>query len=101
MKVLSFDREAKTAKVELFGKTRTLQASSWGEVGTKDEHITVYGIAVRYPTGTKVWHGTFTYWPVSGNINGVRNSIDHHARFANLSVVGFYEDVREQYRSRR
>jgi hypothetical protein len=54
--------------------------------------INIYGIAVRYRTGTKVWHGTAIYWRNSGRVNNVRSHIDHRARFASVSVVGFWAD---------
>lgn len=101
MKLISHDKEASTAVVEIHGKQKTLKTSpvyDRSEDGS-DAHIYVYGIALKYTSGSKIWNGAFTYWFKSGNINGV--NMEHRARHASVSVVGFYEDAPQSIRSAR
>ena len=95
MKIVTTNEAAGTATVDIDGKRRDLKASFQGD------HITVYGIAIRYPTGSKVWFGSFVYWPATGHINNIHTPMEHRARFAHVNVVGFYEDAKESIRSQR
>jgi hypothetical protein len=52
MKIVTTNEAAGTATVEIDGKRRDLKAAFQGD------HITVYGIAIRYPTGSKIWFGS-------------------------------------------
>lgn len=80
MRIISTNQEAATALVEIAGKRRELKAVF------ECEHVTVYGIAVRYPTGSKVWFGSFIYWPATGQINNIHTPMEHRARFASVSA---------------
>jgi len=40
------------------------------------DNIDLYGLAVRFRTGSKVWPGSATYWTKSGNVNNLRPNID-------------------------
>jgi hypothetical protein len=56
-------------------------------------HITVWGLAVRFQTGTKVWPGSANYWVESGNINNLRPDIDKRGH---VSLVGFSSDFEDK-----
>lgn len=53
------------------------------------KHLTIFGIAVRFSHGAKVWPGSAVYWFKSGNVNNVRPDIDKSGVFY---VVGFADD---------
>lgn len=84
---------ADTATVEVNGVTRDVAAFISGD------YVTIYGLSVRYRTGSKVWPGSAMYWPATGHINNVRGPQDHRSTFRPVSVVGFWEDAKEQYKS--
>ncbi len=84
---------ASVAKVEINGVEKELPCSR------SRDHWTIYGVAVRYRTGTKVWPGSLIYWPENGRINNVRGPQDHRQSFHSLQVVGFWADVQDRYRS--
>lgn len=103
MKIIKLNEEGGIATVELDGKTADLRAV-WtrpGDFDGKYDRVTIYGFAVRYPTGAKVWSGHVTYWLKSGNIQGPETPLDHRARRASCSVVGFYADTNPAHRSTR
>lgn len=56
---------------------------------TDHARLDLYGIAVRFQTGTKVWPGSACYWFKTGNVNNVRPNIDKRG---SVSVVGYAED---------
>jgi hypothetical protein len=103
MKVLKINEKttpgtATTATVEVGGKVQELAVAEGGEAAYR--HFTIYGLAVRYRTGSKVWPGTAIYWPATGHINNVLGTQDHRSgRGASLQIVGFWSDVQDQYRS--
>ncbi len=77
-----------TARVTIDGTTRVLPAK------INAERITVTGIAVKFPTGTRVWNSEITLWIKSGRINQPKiTNMDFrgHQRMA-TEVVGFYGD---------
>ena len=89
---------AATAMVEINGKVLELPAVAAGAGAYA--HFVIHGLAVRYPTGKKVWPGSATYWPANGHINGVCGPQDHrNGRNSTLQIVGFWSDVQERYRS--
>lgn len=51
--------------------------------------ISIYGLAVRFSTGAKVWPGSAIYWLESGRVNNLRPNIDKRGEF---SLVGFMSD---------
>lgn len=83
------------ATVEIFGVQKQLKAY----IPLHGENAVVYGVAVKYRTGEKVWKGNFTYWFASGNINGVHAPMQHNSRIASVSIVGFYDDFAEKVQS--
>jgi hypothetical protein len=52
-------------------------------------HIMVYGLAIRFSSGSKVWPGSAVYWVESGNVNNMRPNIDKRGYF---SLVGYSAD---------
>lgn len=75
-----------TVEVTIKGDRRTVRCSS-----VFNGHITVYDLAVRFKTGTKVWPGTVNYWIETGRVNSLRPNIDKRGL---VSLVGFYEDYK-------
>lgn len=53
--------------------------------------ISLWDLAVRFKTGTKVWPGEATYWLDKGTVTGLRPQIDKRGV---VSLVGFYEDYK-------
>ena len=51
--------------------------------------IAVYGLAVRFSSGSKVWPGSALYWVESGNVNNLTPNIDKRGHF---SLVGYSAD---------
>jgi hypothetical protein len=94
MKVMALDPEKSTATVELFGSIRMLPASFY------EDRVRIYGIAVRYPQGTKIWEGSVTV-ERRGGFGTVDTPMDHRRRWARVLIVGFYSDVPQRDRSRR
>jgi len=77
--------EAHTVEVSIGNKRRRVNCSQ------HDGRTTIYGLAVRFRTGTKVWPGSAVYWAKTGNINNLRPNIDKfNGQFC--SLVGFFED---------
>ena len=53
--------------------------------------IDLYGLAVRFRTGAKVWPASAVYWLKSGNVNNLRPMIDKfNGQFCQL--LGYFED---------
>jgi len=103
MKVLRINEKAETgtdttATVEINGVVRDLPTYEDGQGDYR--HLTIFGLAIRYQTGTKIWPGTAIYWFKNGAINNVRGPQDHRQRFHSLQIVGFWEDAQEPVRSR-
>jgi hypothetical protein len=99
MKVIEINRETSKATVELFGKTRELKFITMKN-GSGQELLMLFGIAVRYSHGNKIWSASVDYFPESGKFAQPYTPMDHRSRWAHVSIVGFYEDVPEQYRSK-
>jgi hypothetical protein len=55
--------------------------------------VTVYGLAVRFSSGDKVWPGSATYWAETGNVNNLTPNIDRRGYF---SLVGYIEDFADK-----
>lgn len=53
------------------------------------DRIDLYGLAVRFSQGSKVWPASAVYWRASGNVNNLRPNIDKRGHF---TLVGFAED---------
>lgn len=54
-------------------------------------NISIYGLAVRFQTGTKIWPGSAIYWRETGHVNNLRPNIDRFSgQFCQL--VGFLAD---------
>lgn len=53
--------------------------------------ISIFDLAVRFRTGTKVWPGSAVYWVESGNVNNLTPNIDKfNGRWC--SLVGYFDD---------
>lgn len=81
------------------GEIRTVTGTIMGQ--GKYEHVHVYDpiIAVRYPQGNKIWKVGFSVFMESGNMT-VSSPMDHRQRFRpSMMVLGFADQVSEQYRS--
>lgn len=77
--------EAETIEITIRGDRRRVRCHA-GET-----NISIYGLAVRFRTGTKVWPGSATYWHKTGNVNNLRPNIDKFSgQFCQL--VGFFDD---------
>jgi hypothetical protein len=82
-KLVSF--EIKTVEVSIGNDRRRVRC--W----PSEKCITVYGLAVRFRTGNKVWPGNATYWAESGSVSNLMPNIDKFTgQFCQL--VGFFED---------
>lgn len=56
-----------------------------------ETNISIFGLAVRFRTGTKVWPGSAIYWREKGHVNNIRPNIDKfNGQFC--SLVGFFAD---------
>lgn len=75
-----------TVEVTINGDRRVVSCG-----GVYNGWISVWGLAVRFKTGTKVWPGEATYWIDSGKVNGLRPNIDKRGM---VHLVGFYEDYK-------
>ena len=79
----SYERES--VEITMRGNRRRVNCHS------SSDNITIYGLAVRFRTGTKVWPGSAVYWAKTGNINNLRPNIDKfNGQYC--SLVGFFED---------
>lgn len=77
--------ESKTVEITIRGDRRRVGCSENGA------SIHIFGLAVKFRTGSKVWPGTAIYWHKTGNINNLRPNIDKfNGQFC--SLVGFFED---------
>jgi hypothetical protein len=82
--------------VTVNGKTRRLPASVYPD----RDQITAYKIAVRYPTGTKVWSGRVTQFATGKE--AISGGFDNRATRSRISsVVGFMDDISEKHHSQR
>ena len=60
-----------------------------GASAISNDNFIIFGLAVRFQTGTKVWPGSATYWTKTGVVNHIRPNIDKNGHF---QLVGFAED---------
>ena len=87
MKVFPDSFNSDSIEIEIRGDRRRVRAFQNGD------HILVYGLAVKYQTGKKIWPGMAIYWPASGNINNLQASnMDHRARSNFVLLVGYWAD---------
>lgn len=87
----TFDRQ--TIEITIRGDRRRVPCHAG------PDHISIYGLAVRFQTGTKVWPGSAIYWREKGHVNNLRPNIDRFSgQFCQL--VGYFEDhVASKHRS--
>jgi hypothetical protein len=91
----AFNNELGTVEVTLMGKTKRVVANK------SNTNIYAYGIAGRYQTGTKVWSGTLILDFKTNNYH-FYGGMDHRARFSTFHATGyFYDDVADQYKSKK
>lgn len=74
-----------TIEITIRGDRRRVACSDDGN------GITLFGLAVKFRTGTKIWPGSAVYWHKGGEVNNLRPNID---KFNGqwCSLVGFFED---------
>jgi hypothetical protein len=53
--------------------------------------ITIFDLAVRFPTGAKVWPASAVYWSKTGVVNNLRPNIDKWTG-QNCSLLGYIAD---------
>ena len=73
-----------TVEVTIGNDRRAIRCTPCGH-----ERLDLYGLAVRFSTGTKVWPGTATYWYKGGHVNNLRPNIDKRGYFL---LVGYAAD---------
>lgn len=79
------DREVNTVEISIGDDRRRVRC------GTGSECMRIYGLAVRFRTGTKVWPASAIYWNQTGHVNNLRPNIDKfNGQFCRL--VGYFED---------
>lgn len=76
-----------TVEITIKGDRREVVCYESG--GANHRHLVIYGLAVRFSSGEKVWPGSATYWFESGNVNNLRPNIDKRGYF---TLVGFISD---------
>lgn len=86
--ICKYTVEEGTASVTFFNETRELRYTLWGEGSNRCAKV--YGVAVKYPTGTKVWNGQLTLWLESGNIT-VDGGLDYRGGHRRAAMVGFFD----------
>lgn len=90
-------RTENTVEVTI-GKTRKAVPCFLHE--SDNPFLSVYGLAVRYPTGSKVWRGNALYSVKNNRVINVRASgMDRRSRNNRVSLVGFYDDVTDRAKS--
>jgi hypothetical protein len=81
------------------GQTRRLRA--YKQTSVHGEIINAYGIGVKYRTGMKVWHGYVSLYVARGT-ETIHGGLDNKNGNAGIStVLGFYDDVKDAYKSKR
>ena len=80
-----------TVEVTIKGDRREVRAFKSTD-GMSRESIRIYGLAVRFKTGAKVWPGHATYWFDGNHVNMLRPDID---KWGTVMLVGFFEDFTE------
>ena len=80
------------AVFEFAGKQKDLPALE------QERYITVYGLAIKYRTGTKIWNAQATVWKDNGNIQ-FRGGLDNRQRAGACIVLGFYSDYADKSKS--
>ena len=97
---ISYERGA--VKLTIGGTTRRVKAS---RSKTTDD-ITAFGVALRYATGSKLWHGSisegsFANGTEYSRAQGGMDSRAMHRRLSRLTIVGFTDDIPAERCSKR
>lgn len=84
--------ERHTVEVEINGDRRAVFAhkTEWKDDPTRNS-ITIYGLAVRFSQGEKVWPGQATYWFKTGQVGHVNPNIDKRGHFFLEGYAADYE----------
>lgn len=99
IKVTPDSYDGETIEVEISGDRRRLPAWAFSD------HVYIAGLAVKYPTGKKVWPGRAIYWPASGRVNNLHaRNMDHRVGSNYVVLVGYFADyankaVRSQHKA--
>ena len=92
MKVFPDTLDNDSIEIEIRGDRRRVGAFS-----ITHEQILIHGLAVRYPTGKKVWPGRAIYWKDSGDVNNLRaTNIDHRTGSGFVLLVGYFADYADK-----
>ena len=79
----SYTFDEKTIEVSIGTDRRAVRCSA------DAKSITIFGLAVRFSQGSKVWPGSAIYWRETGVVNNLRPNIDKRGYFL---LAGFAED---------
>jgi hypothetical protein len=95
----TYNAETKTLSVtNERGETREFPSMTCGANGSGEMAFGVF--AVRYPTGSKVWSASVTFWKESGRRVVEAGGYDRGGRSSGAqTIVGWWSDVAEQHRS--
>lgn len=87
-KTIEFDRH--TVEVTIGQDRRAVPCSA-----ICNNAVTIYGLAVRFRTGAKVWPASAVYWLQGGHVNNLRPNIDKfNGQFCTL--VGYMADFEDE-----
>ena len=81
----SYTREEFTVEVTIGKDRRTIRCHP----EQNRSLINLYGLALKFSSGSKVWEGQAIYWCEKGYVSGLTPRIDRRGHFF---LVGFYED---------
>lgn len=87
-KVVEFDRH--TVEITIGDDRRAVACHPTYKDGALSD-ITIYGLAVRFSQGAKVWPGHATWWAQSGNVNNLHPNIDKSGHFFLAGYAADYD----------
>lgn len=82
-----------SVEVTIKGKTARVPASDHGD------RLDIYGLAVKYRSGAKVWSGSAIFWKESKRVNNLRGRMDRRSLGNDVELLGFYADYAEAVKS--
>lgn len=59
-----------------------------------DKNVSVFGLAVKFQTGEKIWPASAIYWIEKGTVNNIRPNIDKFSG-QNCRLVGYMSDFEQ------
>lgn len=93
----TFSREEFSVEITIKGDRRAVRCVQWG--AGDDARLTIFGLAVKFNQGAKVWPGCATYWIKSGRVNNLTPNIDKRGTFILCGYSADFEgkSVRSQH----